>query len=173
VSARTRLALVLFGTAAAVYSLDRVTKLWAETTLFDREPIVLIPKVLQLRYVENSGGAFSLFGGQPWLFFSASMIVAVVIVVLSTRLHSVVSAIGLGLVLGGALGNLTDRIVRGPGVSGKVIDWIEFPRVWPVFNVADSAVVVGALLLVVWSVLHRPQDQRQPEEAAGEAAGES
>jgi signal peptidase II len=172
VSVRARLAIVLFGTAAAVYTLDRMTKLWAENQLADRDPIVLIPKVLQLRYVENSGGAFSLFGGQPWLFFAASMIVAVVIFYLSTRLHSVVSAVGLGLVLGGALGNLTDRIARGPGVSGKVIDWMEFPRVWPVFNVADSAIVIGAILLVVWSVFHRPSDREPAGPRAEEHTGQ-
>jgi signal peptidase II len=173
VSARARLSIVLFGTATAVYLLDRFTKLWAEERLAGRDPIVLIPKVLQFRYVENSGGAFSLFGGQPWLFFAASLIVVTVILVLSTRLHSTVSAIGLGLVLGGALGNLTDRMVRGPGVSGKVIDWIEFPRVWPVFNIADSAIVIGALTLVVWSMFHRPADRAAPEPADGEPARES
>jgi signal peptidase II len=172
VSARARLSIVLFGTATAVYLVDRVTKLWAEQRLADRDPIVLIPKVLQFRYVENSGGAFSLFGGQPWLFFAASLIVVAVILILATRLHSTVSAIGLGLVLGGALGNLTDRVVRGPGVSGKVIDWIEFPRVWPVFNVADSAIVIGALTLVAWSAFHRPAERAAPERD-GEPARES
>jgi len=172
VSVRARLPIVLFGTATAIYLLDRVTKLWAEERLAGQDPFVVIPKVLQFRYVENAGGAFSLFGGQPWLFFAASLIVVAVIIVLSTRLHSTVSAIGLGLVLGGALGNLTDRVVRGPGVSGKVIDWIEFPRVWPVFNVADSAIVIGALTLVVWSTFHRPAERGVPERD-GEPARES
>jgi signal peptidase II len=170
VTVRARLAVVLFGTATAVYLLDRLTKLWAEHELAGRDPIVLIPKVLQFRYVENSGGAFSLFGGQPWLFFAASLIVVAVILYLSTRLHSVVSAVGLGLVLGGALGNLTDRVARGPGVSGKVIDWIEFPRVWPVFNVADSAIVIGALLLVAWGAFHHPSERTRSGAAVEEPA---
>jgi signal peptidase II len=172
VTVRARLAVILFGTATAVYLVDRITKLWAEHELLGRDPIVLIPKVLQLRYVENSGGAFSLFGGQPWLFFAASVVVVAVILYLSTRLHSVVSAVGLGLVLGGALGNLTDRVARGPGVSGKVVDWIEFPRVWPVFNVADSAIVIGALLMVGWSVFHHPSERKRSDRTVGEPASE-
>jgi signal peptidase II len=59
--------------------------------------------------------------------------------------------VALGLVLGGALGNLTDRIVRGPGVSGRVVDFIDF-HVWPVFNVADSAIVIGAVLLAMGGI---------------------
>jgi signal peptidase II len=132
-----------------VLALDRVSKSLAEEHLQGRAPIVLIPRVLQLRYVENPGGAFGLFGGQPWLFFAATLIVAAVIVAMSRRPTSAATALGLGLILGGAIGNLIDRIVRGPGVSGRVVDFIEFPRVWPVFNLADSSIVIGALLLVL------------------------
>jgi signal peptidase II len=172
VSVRARLAAILFGTAALGYLVDRLTKLWAEGRLQDRGPVVVIPKVLELRYVENSGGAFSLFGRQPWLFFAASLVVAAVILALSTRLHSLASAIGLGLILGGALGNLTDRIVRGPGVSGRVVDWIEFPRVWPVFNVADSCIVVGAIILLLWSAFHREgKPVTEPEADLGRSPG--
>jgi signal peptidase II len=108
----------------------------------------LIPHVVDLRYTENAGGAFSLFGSQPWLFLSATVVVALVIVGASLRLASRATAIGLGLILGGAVGNLTDRIVRGSGVSGRVVDFIDLHH-WPVFNVADSAIVVGALLVLL------------------------
>jgi signal peptidase II len=159
---RGRLLLILYGTAVAAYLLDRVTKSVAERTLAGRPPIRLVPHVLDLRYTENSGGAFSLLGGQPWLFFTATVLVCLVIVAVSFRLTSARSAVGLGLVFGGALGNLTDRIARGPGVSGRVVDFIELHR-WPVFNAADSAIVIGALLVVLAGLRH---GERAPTEAS-------
>ena len=74
-----------------------------------------------------------------------------VIAVVSLRLTWTLVAVSLGLILGGALGNLTDRIVRGTGISGSVVDFVDL-HVWPVFNVADSAIVVGALLLGLWTL---------------------
>jgi signal peptidase II len=148
-SRRTSLGIALYAAATIVYGVDRVTKLWAERTLAGRPPVELIPPVLRLRYTENPGGAFGLFGSQPWLFFAATLVVALVIVATSFRQVSRISAVGLGLILGGAIGNLTDRIVRGPGVGGKVVDFIELTRVWPVFNVADASIVIGAVLVVI------------------------
>jgi signal peptidase II len=150
------LALLLYGAGAFAYGADRITKLWAEGSLAGRPPIVLIPKVLQLNYTTNAGGAFGVFGGQPWLFFTASVGVCLVIAFLSTRLVSKLSAVALGLIMGGALGNLTDRIIHGPGVSGRVTDFIDL-HVWPVFNLADSAIVIGAVLIVL-SNLRRERD---------------
>jgi signal peptidase II len=136
-----------------VYGLDRLTKVLAEDHLAGRPPIVIIPKVVQLRFATNSGGAFSLFPNRPWVFFAATIAVCCIILAMSVRLTSLLSAAALGLVLGGALGNLTDRIIRGPGVAGRVVDFIDF-HVWPVFNVADSSIVIGALLLV-WAGVRR------------------
>jgi signal peptidase II len=158
---RARLAAVLYGVGAAAYLLDRLTKLVVEETLAGRPPIVLIPGVVQLRYTTNAGGAFGLFGGQPWLFLTATVAVCAVIALLSTRLASRLSAIGLGLILGGALGNLTDRILHGPGVSGEVTDFIDF-HVWPVFNAADSAIVIGAALVVLAGFRHGPRPTAEP-----------
>ncbi len=147
---RARLVALLYGAGALVYGLDRLTKLLAERQLAGRPPVVLIPHVLDLSYTTNSGGAFGVLGGQPWLFFGATVAVCLVIVIASTRVASATVAAGLGLILGGALGNLTDRIVHGPGVSGRVVDFIHLHH-WPVFNAADSAVVIGAAVLVVAS----------------------
>jgi signal peptidase II len=151
VSRRGRLALFLYGVAAAAYIVDRVTKWIVEDQLAGRPPIEIIHGVVRLRFTTNTGGAFGLFGGQAWLFFLATVVVCVVIVFASTRLDSMPTAIGLGLILGGALGNLTDRLVRGPR---GVIDFIDF-RVWPVFNAADSAIVIGALIVAVAGIAHR------------------
>lgn len=137
----------MYGAAGVAYVLDRVTKLAAERHLEGRPPIDVIPGVLQLRYTTNPGGAFGLFGGATWLFVGASIAVIAIILVASRRPPSFAAAVALGLVLGGALGNLTDRLVRGSGLSGEVVDFIDF-QVWPVFNVADSCIVIGAALLL-------------------------
>ena len=110
----------------------------------------MIRGVLTLRYTTNSGGAFSLGQSAPWLFAGATIIVS-----RRHRGHGVPppgprsSRSALGLVLGGALGNLTDRVVRGPGCPASVIDFVDL-HIWPVFNLADASIVIGALLLA-WS----------------------
>ena len=142
----------LYVVAALAYAADRLTKVWAVHTLAGRAPIVLIPHVLQLDYTANSGGAFGIGRSAPWLFATATLLVSIVIVVASFRLSKGSMAVALGLVLGGALGNLTDRIARGDGLlTGRVVDFIDV-HVWPVFNLADSAIVVGALLLAISSL---------------------
>jgi signal peptidase II len=153
---RGRLALLLYSMAGLVYLLDRVTKVLAERGLRGRPPLELIPGVLELRLTTNPGGAFGLFGGAAWLFVLASVVVVAAVVLSSVRLTSRLAALSLGLVLGGALGNLTDRIIRGPGFSGEVVDFIDL-QIWPVFNVADSAIVVGAALLLL-STFHRERE---------------
>jgi signal peptidase II len=143
-----RLAVVLFATAAAAYLLDRLTKVWVERNLAGEPPLEVIPGVLSLNYTTNSGGAFGLGRSAPWLFAGATIVVSVAIVVYSLRVARLPVAVGLGLVLGGALGNLTDRALNGPGLSGSVVDFIDL-QVWPIFNVADTAIVTGAILLAV------------------------
>lgn len=151
---RRRGAVILFGTAALAYLLDRVTKVWAERTLAEA-PIEVIRGFLTLRYTTNSGGAFSLGESAPWLFAGATITVSIVIVATAFRHRDPVVAVALGLILGGALGNLTDRALRGPGLSGRVIDFVD-PHIWPIFNVADASIVVGALLLA-WSSYRSPR----------------
>jgi signal peptidase II len=143
-----RLQAVLLGTAAAAYGLDRLTKFLAQHSLAGRAPIDLIPRVVRLNYTLNSGGAFGLFPRQPWVFFGATVVICAAILAASFRLSSRLTAVGTGMILGGALGNLTDRILHGAGVSGKVVDFIDF-RIWPVFNLADASIVIGAALVVL------------------------
>lgn len=144
----SRAAAVLFLTALGAYGLDRVTKIWAASSL-PGHPIDVVQGVLTLRFTENSGGAFSIGRSAPWFFVGVTAIVSLVIVATAFRHTSHRVAAALGLVLGGALGNLTDRVIRAPGLHGHVIDFIDL-HVWPVFNLADSAIVVGAILLA-WS----------------------
>jgi signal peptidase II len=142
---RRHAALLLFAVAAGSYVVDRLTKVWAERAL-PGDPIDLIPGVLTLRFTTNAGGAFSLFANIPLFFVAVSLIISLLIVATAFRHTDLMIAASLGLVLGGALGNLTDRVVRGAGALGEVVDFIDL-HVWPVFNVADSAIVVGAGVL--------------------------
>ncbi|HXJ64674.1 MAG TPA: signal peptidase II [Actinomycetota bacterium] len=154
---RHRLMFVLYGTALGVYLLDRLTKTLVAHNF--HEPTTLIPGILQLKYTENSGGAFGVFDGAVWLFLLATIVVVGVIIYASFNLPNRVIAVALGLVLAGAIGNLTDRAVRGTTFfGGHVVDFLAFAKsptaqpVWPVFNLADSAIVCGALLILFASI---------------------
>ena len=146
----------LYLTAAAVYVIDRVTKVWSGRALAHRPPIQVIPRVLQLNYTTNSGGAFGLGRSAPLLFAGAELVVSAIIVWYSFRLTRSIAAIALGLMLGGALGNVTDRAANGWSLSGQVVDFIDF-HVWPVFNVADTAIVVGAILFALAALGQREE----------------
>jgi signal peptidase II len=155
--ARGRLTALLYSAALAAYGLDRLTKFLVEHHF--HRPSTLVPGVLQLQFTTNSGGAFGVFDGAVWLFLTATLIVCAVIVFASFNLPNRVIAVALGLVLAGAIGNLTDRAIRGSGFfKGHVVDFLAFAKspsaqpVWPVFNVADSAIVAGAALILLASI---------------------
>ena len=158
---RSRAARTLFVTAVLAYGVDRITKIWAEATL-PTGPIDVVPGVLTLRFTTNSGGAFSIGQRAPWFFVGVTAVVVAIILATSFRHASRIMGASLGLVLGGALGNLTDRAIRGSGMRGRVVDFVDF-HVWPVFNLADSAIVIGAILLA-WSGLREKKEQ--PETTA-------
>lgn len=141
---------VLLAVAAAVYALDVVSKIVVAATMHYGAPIRLLGPVLRLDYTRNGGAAFSLGGtGYTVVFTLIAVGVVTVILRLARKLFSVRWAIALGLLLGGALGNLTDRVARAPGLlRGWVVDFIEVPH-WPIFNLADSAICVGGALMVL------------------------
>ena len=144
---RRRAAFALFVVAVGVWIADRLTKRWAARSL-PGHPVDVIKGVLTFRYATNSGGAFSLGTSAPLVFASATILICGAIVVTSLRHTRVVPAVALGLVLGGGIGNLTDRLLRGPHLTGQVVDFVDL-HIWPIFNLADSAVVMGALLLAL------------------------
>jgi signal peptidase II len=140
----------LFGVAVVVLALDITSKVIVVATLSDRAPIVMLGGFLTLRVDRNPGAAFSLGGPSQTVLFTA-IAVGVTIFVLRTsrRIRSLPWAVTLGLLLGGAMGNLTDRLFRFPGpFRGWVVDWIQWPH-WPVFNLADSSIVCGGILAVL------------------------
>lgn len=127
----------------AVLVADRVTKVLCLQYLVPLGTVPVINGVFHLTYVENTGAAFGMLQGKNWFFIPAVILVSIVLVYLiwSMKDASRYMRISLALILGGAIGNLIDRLWLG-----YVVDFLDF-RVWPVFNVADSCVVVGAVLL--------------------------
>jgi signal peptidase II len=155
---------VLVCVAVLVLALDIVTKVIVVATLSNRAPVRLLDGFLHLRVDRNPGAAFSFAPSLTILFSLIAISVIVVILRSSRRIRSLPWAITLGLLLGGATGNLTDRIFRYPGVfRGWVVDWIQLPH-WPVFNLADSAIVCGGILAVLLSARGiRLDGQREPK----------
>ena len=162
-TAVARRAPLLFAVAAGALVLDQATKAWVVATLEGRPPIRVIPGVLSLNYTTNSGGAFGLGRSAPWIFAAATIVVSGVIVMAARRPMTKRTAIALGLILGGAFGNLADRALNGPGLGGEVTDFIDL-QVWPVFNVADSAIVIGAVILAFASFGHAERDEETASE---------
>ena len=159
-------ALVVLGAVAVgVAALDLLSKLVAVDRLADRAPVRLLGGAAHLTLTRNSGAAFGLGAGATVVFTTVALTVVVVIARTASRLSSTAWAVTLGLLLGGALGNLADRMFRAPGpVRGHVVDWIELPH-WPVFNVADSAIVVGGLCAVLLSARGVGLDGRRTSDA--------
>lgn len=140
-------------TAALALAADQVSKALVVAHLEHRPPVTLIPGVLDLDVFRNGGAAFSIGTGATWLFTAIAVGVVIAMVRTASRLRSRAWAITLGLLLGGALGNLIDRFARSPGpLRGHVVDWIHLHH-WPVFNVADSCIVIGGIVAVLLSLL--------------------
>jgi signal peptidase II len=132
-----------------VLLLDQGTKALAVAHLTEGRPVRLLGPALRLDLTRNPGAAFSTATGLTWVLTVIACVVVVVLVRVARRLGSRVWAVTLGLLLGGACGNLTDRIFRAPGVArGYVVDFLEFPH-WPIFNLADSSIVCAGVLVVL------------------------
>jgi signal peptidase II len=145
---------VLCCVAAFVLAADIITKALVVAHLRPGEPVHVIGNVLEFNLLRNSGAAFSVGTGDTIVFTAIALAVIVYIVRTARRLRSTAWAITLGLLLGGACGNLTDRIFRSPGIfRGDVVDFIEVTRYWPVFNLADSSIVCGGILTVLLALL--------------------
>lgn len=153
--ARPRRLGLFVAVATLALGLDLLSKVLVVTHFGpDREPVRILGGSIYLTETRNSGAAFSVGTGATIVLTLVAVAVVGVILRMAGRLRSTGWAVALGLVLGGALGNLTDRIFRSPGVGrGHVVDWISLfakdGHVWPIFNLADSAIVCGAVLLAV------------------------
>lgn len=148
---RQRLRLLLM-VAATLFALDLVTKIIVVARIRPGEPVSIIGDFVELVLIRNPGAAFSMATGMTWLLTLIATAVVIGVLRIGRTLRSTLWAIGLGGVLGGALGNLMDRLFRAPGpLQGHVVDFVSVGW-WPVFNVADSSIVCGAILLVTLTV---------------------
>lgn len=143
--------LTLAAVAGAVVAVDLLTKAWASQTFVGRT-VEIIPVVLSFTFTENSGAAFSFFQ-DAGVFLSLAALVALGLITATVwNPRPLAEVVGLGLIAGGATGNLIDRLARGSGTfDGPVIDWIQFPN-FPVFNLADTAITFGVatILIAAW-----------------------
>lgn len=162
---RRRLRLLLT-VAGVVLFLDIVTKVLAVRLLTPGQPVSIIGDTVTWTLVRNSGAAFSMATSYTWLLTLIATGVVIGIIWMGRRLVSPWWALGLGMILGGAMGNLVDRFFRSPGpLRGHVVDFFSVGW-WPVFNVADPSVVGGAILLVALSLFGFDFDtvgRRQPD----------
>ncbi|MFI8004412.1 signal peptidase II [Streptomyces sp. NPDC086010] len=143
--------LALLGVAVLAYLLDLISKMIVVAKLEHEEPVEIFGDWLKFDAIRNAGAAFGIGEAFTVIFTVIAAVVIVVIIRLARKLYSLPWAIALGLLLGGALGNLTDRIFRAPGVfKGAVVDFIA-PAHFAVFNLADSAIVCGGILIVILS----------------------
>ena len=151
---------VVLPVAALVLVLDQLSKWWAVERLRGAEPIDVV-WTLRLNYAENTGMAFSAGANRGWLIGIVATGIVVALLVVSRRVTSRLQLVLIGVVVGGALGNVLDRVFRAENgfMSGAVVDFIDL-QWWPIFNLADAAVVVGGILLAVTMVL-------EPDGAAG------
>lgn len=146
---RRRLLTLLTALTLGVLAIDQLTKVWAVAELAPGERVELLGDLFGLQLVRNPGAALSIATGMTWVLTLVAVVVVVVVVRASRRIGSTGWAVALGLLLGGALGNLVDRMVREPGPArGHVIDFLAYGDLF-VGNVADIAIVAAALLVVL------------------------
>lgn len=145
---RRAILLSLFaGVAIFAYALDQLTKLWVTSNMVEGERIPVLPPLLHWYFIRNSGAAFSIGENVTWIFTIIMVGVSIAILLQLRKVGSTWWALALGLLLGGALGNLTDRLFREPSFAmGHVVDFIQLPN-FAIFNIADSAVVSAVVII--------------------------
>jgi signal peptidase II len=150
----TRRYLLAGGIAALVVAVDLITKRLAALNFTD-EPLTVIPGFLSFTYHENPGAAFSLFQSGGQLLAVAAIVVSAILVFSLRTTRPTLEVIAYGFVMGGALGNFSDRFFRGEGLfDGSVIDWVDLWFI-PTFNIADSSITVAVVLLMIGAWIHR------------------
>ncbi|MBB5749179.1 MULTISPECIES: signal peptidase II [Micrococcaceae] len=156
---------------AVGYVLDQLTKRWVETTMAEGQVIDVLPPLLRWHFIRNPGAAFSIGEDHTWVFTIIQAAVAVFVVVLLFRVRSTAWALALGGLLGGVLGNLTDRLLRPPAFGvGHVVDFIALPN-FAIFNIADSLIVCSMIGIVLLMFTGRRLDgTREPAQAPRPAA---
>ncbi|MGO2111758.1 MAG: signal peptidase II [Pseudoclavibacter sp.] len=170
---RTTALVLLAAVAVVLYGSDQLVKAVVEANMVEGQVIEALGPVLQWHFVRNPGAAFSFAAGQTWIFTTFAAIVVIAIAVLSRRIRSIAWAVVFGLVLGGVLGNLTDRLFREPGFGvGHVVDYISTPWLLPaIYNIADMGIVFGMATFVLLTLRDVRLDGTRGTKA--KAAGEA
>ena len=156
---------LLLAISALILALDRFTKNWVSHHIEEGNAITIIPRVFRISHVQNPGAAFSMFSDSPspertrWILIAFSLLAAAVVLGVLLRIgrRLTMTSLAMALVLGGAIGNAWDRIRYG-----TVVDFLEVHIVhyhWPDFNVADSCIVIGGILLVLHSLVAARSDE--------------
>ena len=169
---------LLAAIAGTVVILDLLSKIIVVATIDPNEPVRVLGGLVYFSLIRNPGAAFSMATGMTWLLALVAIVVVIVIIRMAPRLRSTPWAVSLGLVLGGAIGNLIDRIFRAPGIlQGHVVDFVSVfgpnAEYFPVFNVADSAITIGGISLVITALMGIDFDgtsTRKPRGIKGESA---
>ena len=148
-------ALILLAVVAAgIYALDQISKYLVVSRLAEGDIVRVLGDVLQMHFVRNPGAAFSMAAGMTWIFSIIAVAVVVLIVWFAGRIRSLAWSVVFGLLLGGVLGNLTDRLLREPSFGlGHVIDFISTPWLIPaIYNVADMAIVSSMVIFMYLTI---------------------
>ena len=159
--------------AVVTIVVDQVTKTIVVATMFEGQSITVINHVLYLIFVRNPGAAFSMVSGQTWIFSILAVVVTAVIIWSLSRIKSRAWAVVFGLLLGGTIGNLIDRLFREPGFGiGHVVDFINLPWLMPaIFNVADIAISTAAVMFVLLVLLGIGLDGKRSRKNAASDEG--
>lgn len=173
VSPRAILALV--AVAVVAYAFDQGSKFLIVANLTEGQQVDVLGPVLQWHFVRNSGAAFSLASGTTWIFSIAATAVTIFIIIFARRIRSTAWAVLFGMLLGGATGNLTDRLFREPGFGvGHVIDFVQVYGFPAIFNVADSFIVASMGLFIILTIKGIGLDgSKQPPRVPSDSAPES
>lgn len=172
---RRRVIALLAAIALLALATDIITKVVAVANLSGRPPVRLLGGALYFSLIRNTGAAWHLGAGYTAVLAVVAIVVIVVIVRFARRIGSVPWAVALGLVLGGASGNLTDRLFRAPSpLHGGVVDFISlfdpYGQRWPIFNIADSCLVCGVILAVLLELTGRRLDGRRARDERADPA---
>jgi signal peptidase II len=167
--------LVLAVVALGAYALDQFSKFLVVTNLTEGDVVRVLDDVLQLHFVRNPGAAFSLASGMTWIFSIIATGVVAFIVWFAGRIRSIAWSLVFGLLLGGVLGNLTDRLLREPGFGlGHVVDFISTPWMIPaIYNIADICIVSSMILFMILTIRGIGLDGKRTESPRGKSAEDS
>ena len=146
---------LLFGVSASlIVALDQLTKFWAEASLVGQGSIPVIGELLQFRLAYNNAAAFSWGVGATWVLTTISLVASIALIALSPRIKTMTWALIGGMALGGAVGNLIDRAFKEPEFfNGYVVDFIQIPFNFPIFNLADTFLVIAVSLAILRTLL--------------------